>query len=234
MRRAFPSLTECDEWVGREDRALLETRLPTSACPSIAALLPCGSAKGTRLAMSTYGWPADRCSVRCSEVLQVAQSCFGQALIKTGTVQQRRGFFAPSAASSRSMGLGCSSKEAGFDGPTDQPKRLKDPMSCYIVTDQHLSAIIRWVAPTTSKQAGRRTLAATCTSRARSRRQSACSTPPTSAALRPLHGGHAARWRHLQPIRPGAAPRRSPPGSAMHWPTSATSGRASRQRCTSP
>ena len=48
------------------------------------------------------------------------------------------------------------------------------------------------------------TLAATCASRAGSRRQSACCA--NVAALRPLQGGHATRWRH-HPIRPGAAPR---------------------------
>lgn len=114
MRRAFPSLTECDEWVGREDHALLENTFAhfgVSEYCGLVAMWVCEKDLDWR-DEHMVGLRDRWLSQVQQKFRKVAQSCFGRALVKTGTFSNGEGFFAPiNGQQQGSMGLGYSSKE---------------------------------------------------------------------------------------------------------------------------
>ena len=114
MRRAFPSLTECDEWVGHEDHALLENAyayIGVSEYCGLVAMWVCEKDLDYRNEHLTG--LRDRWLHQIQHKFRkVAQTCFGQALIKVGAFGNGEGFFAPiNGQQQGALGLGYSSKE---------------------------------------------------------------------------------------------------------------------------
>lgn len=114
MKRAFPSLDDCDSWIGREDHALLENRFAYFGVSEYCGLVAMWVAE-----KGCSDYDSDTTGLRdrwLSQVQQkfrkVAQTCFGQALVKQGTFSNGEAFFQPINGQQKGgMGLGFSSKE---------------------------------------------------------------------------------------------------------------------------
>ena len=112
IREAFPSTSACDEWVGREDRALCENRYAYFGVSEYCGLVSMWvQPKDDYYAASTGlrdHW-IDQIGPRFSKV---ASSCFGQSLKKVGTFSNGEAFFQPANGQQQGrMGLGFTSKE---------------------------------------------------------------------------------------------------------------------------
>lgn len=114
MLKAFPSMSECNEWIGRENRALLENTfayIGVSEYCGLVAMWVCKKDLGwgnERLAGLQDQW-ANRIE-RTFE--RYARGCFGQELTLLGSFSNGEAFFAPvNGKQAGEMGLGYSSKE---------------------------------------------------------------------------------------------------------------------------
>lgn len=117
MIQAFPSLSECDERVGREDRALLEN----SFC-RIGVSEYCGLVSMWVQPKELSEWYSDersKANLRDRWIAQigpkfhkVASTCFGQPLHQVGRFSNGEAIFIPTQGPQRgALGLGYSSKE---------------------------------------------------------------------------------------------------------------------------
>lgn len=100
MKRAFPSLSECDEWVGREDRALLENRFCRIGVSEYCGLV------SMWVQPKDDDWrDDDKVGMRDHWISQigpkfykVAGKCFGTALRRLGTFSNGEGVYQAIAA----------------------------------------------------------------------------------------------------------------------------------------
>lgn len=112
MLDAFPSLSECDRWIGLENHALCENRFAyfgvSEYCGLVAMwVMPKDDDDATSTGLRDR-W-IDQIEAKFTKV---ARSCFGQSLVKTGTFSNGEAFFQPlNRQQQGAMGLGFSSKE---------------------------------------------------------------------------------------------------------------------------
>ena len=114
MRQAFPSMSECDELVGREDRAVLENTfayIGVSEYCGLVAMWICEKELDWR-DEHMVGLRDRWLSQIQQKFRKAAQGCFGQALIKQGAFSNGKAIFAPMNGQQQGgLGLGYSSKE---------------------------------------------------------------------------------------------------------------------------
>lgn len=106
----YKSLSRCNEWIGREDRAVLENDHCYIGVSEYCGLVSVWIvAKGA----DRYSDPSGLATHWCSSVdLQPLAECFGPRLISRGTFSNGEQFFAPADGVQRGdMGLGFTSKE---------------------------------------------------------------------------------------------------------------------------
>lgn len=111
----FKSLTTCDEWIDREDHALLENRYCHIGISEYCGLIAVWIAAKDGPWYGDAGWEA----LRDNWLSQVRQSfrteaskLFADPLIKQGTFSNGEAIFQPASGQQRgAMGLGYSSKE---------------------------------------------------------------------------------------------------------------------------
>ncbi len=88
MKRAFPSMSECDEWVGREDHALLENQYAFFGVSEYCGLVSMWVQPKDPHYSENESWEARRdhwISQIGPKFYKVASTCFGTALRKMGT-----------------------------------------------------------------------------------------------------------------------------------------------------
>lgn len=115
MLEAFPSMSECDEWPGREDHALAENRFCQVGVSEYCGLVAMWMREKDADWDQGAGWEALR-DRWLSQVQQrfrtAAKGCFGQALYSVGRASNGEQFFQPMNGQQQgSMGLGYTSKE---------------------------------------------------------------------------------------------------------------------------
>lgn len=114
VNKAFPSMWDCDEWIGREDHALLENQFAYVGVSEYCGLV------AMWVAEKELDWRDEHLTgLRDRWLRQIAQRfskvaerCFGQALRHQGTFSNGEAFFQPvSGKQQGDLGLGFSSKE---------------------------------------------------------------------------------------------------------------------------
>lgn len=105
----MPSLSRCDEWIGREDHAILENDHAYIGVSEYCGLVAVWVAPKEQ----RYSDPSPLALHWCDQIkLQPLAECFGVTLRKQGTFSNGEAFFQPADGKRRGdMGLGFSSKE---------------------------------------------------------------------------------------------------------------------------
>lgn len=115
LRKAFPSVTSCDEWLGRgnsEDHAVMSNGFAyfgvSEYCGLVAMwVVPIDDDYATSTGLRDK-W-VDSIGPKFAKI---AGECFGQALIKQGTFSNGEAIFQPADGNQKGdMGLGFTSKE---------------------------------------------------------------------------------------------------------------------------
>lgn len=112
---AFPSVSECDEWVGREDRAVAENKYAYFGVSEYCGLVAvwCAAKEPGYYSNAGFEGLRDRWIEQIgAKFSKVARGSFGQALVQVGRFSNGEAFFQAAAGENKGdMGLGFSSKE---------------------------------------------------------------------------------------------------------------------------
>lgn len=115
MRDAFPSLDTCDEWIDREDHAVLENRYCHIGVSEYCGLVAVWVSEKDGPWYGDAGWEALRdhwLRLITPRFRKAASSLFADPLVKVGTFSNGEAFFQPVSGQQRgALGLGYSSKE---------------------------------------------------------------------------------------------------------------------------
>ena len=113
--RAFPSVSKCNEWVGREDRAIAENSFAYFGVSEYCGLVAiwCAAKEPGYYENAGFEGLRDRwLNQIAGKFSKATRGSFGQALVQTGRFSNGEGFLqAIEGQNQGAMGLGYSSKE---------------------------------------------------------------------------------------------------------------------------
>ena len=115
LQEVFPSVSACNEWVGREDRAVAENKYAYFGVSEYCGLVAvwCAAKEASYYDNAGFEGLRDRWISQIGDKFRkTARGSFGQALVKTGSFSNGEAFFQAAAGANKGeLGLGYSSKE---------------------------------------------------------------------------------------------------------------------------